>query len=295
MFAVLEIITPVFFVVLTGYFVARWQQTPMDVIGKLNIEVFVPALLIFVLSEKVPALVDVQSLAMIAAVVILGSGLVIWPLTILLKWDNRLVLPPVMFNNSGNLGLPLIVLAFGEKALPWAVAFFVVQVMLQFTVGILILERRFNLLILLKNSIFMSAIVGLLMYFFDVHVPAMILPGVEMMSQVSIPLMLIILGGHLANAGFSEWKFGFFVGLLTPLSGFIAALFALSIFTVTPQQQGAVLLFSALPPAVINALLAQKYGLDTARSASIVIMGNFMAVLVLSLVLYIVLPVASIN
>lgn len=284
--AVLQITVPVFFIILTGFLFTRWRQPRIDLIGKINIELFVPVLLIYVLSEKLPALNEIGPIIIAGLVVVLGSGLLVWPVLKLYKLDVRLILPPVMFNNSGNLGLPLAVLAFGEKALPWAVALFVVQVLLQFTVGVLILERRLNPVVLLKNPIFMSTLIGIGMYMAGLHVPALLLPGVKMLSEVAIPLMLIVLGGHLASAGFEAWKVGLIGAILTPLSGVLAAFAAIWLLPIPAEQQGLVILFGALPPAVMNAVLAEQYDLDRASSASIVAMGNVLAVVVLTVVLY---------
>ena len=290
--AVLQITVPVFFIILLGFLFTRWRQPRIDLIGKINIELFVPVLLIYVLSEKLPVLHEIQPLIMAGTAVVLGSGLLVWPVLELLKLDVRLILPPVMFNNSGNLGLPLAVLAFGDKALPWAVTLFVVQVLLQFTVGVLILERRLNPIVLLKNPIFMSTMMGITMYLTDIHIPSLFLPGVKMISDVAIPLMLVILGGHLASAGFEAWKVGVLGAILTPLSGILAALIAIALLPIPPEQQSLVILFGALPPAVMNAVLAEQYDLDPASSASIVAIGNVFAVAVLTAVLYVLMPAA---
>lgn len=288
--AVLQITVPVFFIILIGFLFTRWRQPRIDLIGAINIELFVPVLLIYVLSEKLPALNEIGPIIIAGVVVVLGSGLLVWPVLKLFNLDVRLILPPVMFNNSGNLGLPLAVLAFGDKALPWAVALFVVQVLLQFTVGVLILERRLNPVVLLKNPIFMSTLVGIVMYLTDLHIPSILLPGVKMLSDVAIPLMLIVLGGHLASAGFEAWKVGLIGAILTPLSGLIAAFAAIWLLPIPLEQQGLVILFGALPPAVMNAVLAQQYDLDRASSASIVAMGNVFSVVVLTTVLYVLAP-----
>ena len=59
-------------------------------------------------------------LAVAAALVVLGSGLLAWPRGRLFGFAPRVFLPPMMFNNSGNMGLPLALFAFGEAALPAA-------------------------------------------------------------------------------------------------------------------------------------------------------------------------------
>lgn len=77
---------------------------------------FVPALLFYVLSEKIPTSPEWQSIAWGTAIIVIGSGLLAWPVARLLKIPERVLLPSMMFNNSGNLGLPLAALAFGNLA-----------------------------------------------------------------------------------------------------------------------------------------------------------------------------------
>ena len=72
----------------------------------------------------------------------LGSGLVAWPLARLLQVETKTFVPPMMFNNSGNMGLPLAVLAFGEAALPAAVVLFLVENLLHFSLGAWMLDHR---------------------------------------------------------------------------------------------------------------------------------------------------------
>jgi predicted permease len=49
-----------------------------------------------------------------AAIVVFGTGLLAWPVARLLGVATNTFVPPMMFKNSGNMGLPLAVLAFGE-------------------------------------------------------------------------------------------------------------------------------------------------------------------------------------
>src|SRR5690606_27679352 len=74
-------------------------------------------------------------------VVVIGSGLAAWLLARLMKIDLRTLVPPIMFNNCGNLGLPLAVLAFGDVALAPAVVMFMISNLLHFSYGAWLLDR----------------------------------------------------------------------------------------------------------------------------------------------------------
>jgi predicted permease len=87
-------------------------------------DIFVPALVFAALASKSFDIGQNLPLLLGATGVVLGSGLLAWPVARLLGVANNTFVPPMMFKNSGNMGLPLAVLAFGEAALPAAVVLF---------------------------------------------------------------------------------------------------------------------------------------------------------------------------
>ncbi|MGB1479474.1 MAG: hypothetical protein ACPG9R_16995, partial [Marinobacter salsuginis] len=90
----------------------------------------VPMLVFAVLADQQAPLQEYARLALAATVVVLGSGIVLYPLAKVLKLNLKTFLPPMMFNNSGNMGIPLLVLAFGDEALPAAIVLFIVEMLL---------------------------------------------------------------------------------------------------------------------------------------------------------------------
>ena len=72
----------------------------------------------------------------------LGSGLLAWPFARLLHQDHRTWVPPMMFNNCGNMGLPLAVLAFGQPGFSAMVALFTISNLLHFTLGVRIIDQH---------------------------------------------------------------------------------------------------------------------------------------------------------
>src|SRR5699024_1864623 len=93
---------------------------------------------------------------------VLGSGLLAWPIARLCGWQPRTLVPTTMFNNCGNMGIPLAVFAFGEQALPTAVVLLVTTTALQFTLGLGILSGRFNLLTLLRHPMVLATLAGVI-------------------------------------------------------------------------------------------------------------------------------------
>ena len=108
---IFSIIFPILAIVLVGYFYGRRHAPDMAAANKLNIEIFVPALIFDVLSGKDFNLGEYQLLAVGGVAVIFGSGLLAWPIARLLKYQFKTFVPAMMFNNSGNMGVPLCLLS----------------------------------------------------------------------------------------------------------------------------------------------------------------------------------------
>lgn len=287
---VMQVTTPVFGVAALGYLYGRLQGRDMDSANRVNMNLFVPALLFYVLSEKIPPELNWAGAAIGATIVVLGSGLLAWPVARLLGIPGRTLLPSMMFNNSGNLGLPLAALAFGDALLPLAVVAFVVSAGLNFSLGIWYLSGQLHPRILATNPVFLATAAGIGCNTLGWHTPEILMPGLEMLSGVAIPLMLVALGVRLTNIDFSQWGIGLLGALLAPLTGIACALAAYWALDLDPDTTRVLILFGALPPAVMNFLLAERYQQDPAAVASIVALGNLASILVIPPVLFFILP-----
>src|SRR4030095_6898832 len=114
---ILGIILPVFVVILVGYLYARRFRPDMTQVNHLSMLILGPALIFSALASKEFDLG--ANLALIAGSVgvVLGSGLLAWPVARLAKVDYRTLVPTAMFNNCGNMGLPLALLAVRQAGL----------------------------------------------------------------------------------------------------------------------------------------------------------------------------------
>ncbi len=287
---ILSIVLPVFGLVLVGYLYARRHATDMSAANRVNLDVFVPALIFHVMSGEDFRLLDYLDLALGGLLVVLGSGVVALAVARPLGVARRTLLPPMMFNNSGNMGLPLALLAFGKEGLPAAVVLFLVENLLHFTVGVRILDRHSSLLALLRMPMILATLAGLTVSLLGIPVYAPLAQAIEMLGQVAIPLMLFALGVRLVDADLSHWRIGLAGGLLRPASGVLIALLVLPLLRLDGLLPGQLILFAALPPAVLNYMLAEKYDQEPVKVASIVIWGTLASLLVIPLTLAAILP-----
>ena len=282
---ILTITLPVFSIVFIGYIYGRFDNHDLDVTNKINMDIFLPALLLFILSEKISELQYVTDIFYATLIVVIGSGLITWLLCKLFHIPITTLVPPMMFNNCGNLGLPLAVFAFGEQALPLFVIAFVTSNTLHFSVGVWLVTGHFKIMTFLKNPVFVASVAGLTLNITGTHVPAMVLPGLEMIAAVSIPLMLATLGIKFANIKLSSMGIGVMAAILAPLVGLITAFLAIWLLDLNTEMTQVMLLFCILPPAVLNYMFAERYRQQPDQAASIVVIGNMFAVVSVPLIL----------
>ncbi len=158
---IVSIVFPVFAIVMAGYIYGRRHLPDLASANKVNMDVFTPALIFSVLSAENFEISAYGELALGAAFVVLGSGLLAYPVARLFNYDLKTFLPPVMFTNTGNMGLPLALFAFGESALPAAVMLFIVENTLHFTVGMKIMDRGARLLAIFRLPMLIATLGGL--------------------------------------------------------------------------------------------------------------------------------------
>lgn len=280
---------PLASIVLVAFFYARVRPTDMAVANRINISVFCPALIFSVMASKEFHIAQYLDLILAAAVVVLGSGLVVLPFCKWLKISPKTFIPPMMFNNSGNLGIPLIVLAFGESALPIAVVLFLTENLLHFTVGMYLLNPKSNPLNVLKMPMIIATMLGLVWSFQGWTLTPAVKVSVDMLGQIAIPLMLFALGVRMTSVDFGQWRLGVVSGLLCPLSGLIVAVIWQYFVGMSAQNFAYLLIFACLPPAVLNYMVAELYQQEPHKVASIVLISNIMSIAIIPCVLFYVL------
>jgi predicted permease len=97
--------------------------------------------------------------------------------------------------------------------------------------------------------------------------------------------MLVSLGVRMTQVDLSAWRVGLLGAILCPLFSVIAAFLILLVLPLEPIQRTQLLLFAALPPAVLNYMFAEKYQQSPTEVASMVVVGNALSLFVLSLML----------
>ncbi|MEO0344527.1 MAG: AEC family transporter [Pseudomonadota bacterium] len=283
---ILQIVAPVFLVVAMG---AGWiwlgQDFPVEFVTRFATKLAVPALIVVVLmqSELSSAAVTEMFFASIAgyvALLIVFAGFcVVFGLAI------RTYLAPLGFGNTGNLGLPLCLFAFGETGLEFAVVVFAVTSVLSFSVGIGLVSGKWSLRRLLSEPIFLGTVIGVALLYSDIHTPDWMTRFLELVGQMAIPLVLVTLGASLARltgqfflkaAGLSILK----IGMAVCIGWMVSRAFGLS-----GVAQSVLIVQLSTPVAVTSFMLAKLYGSEPDQVATLVITSTILSVLTLPFLL----------
>jgi predicted permease len=289
---VLAIVAPLFLIVSVGYFYGARVRPEMRITNQLIMDIFMPALILSVMIRDDFHPEQYLNLMLGGALIMLGSGVVAAAVARVAGFSWRSFVPPAMFSNWANLGIPLYVLSLGDAALGAGIMLVVIGNILCFTIGTYIYSGKLSGLDVLRTPIIIAVIIGILFNLVDASLPAPLERTVVMMGQVVIPLMLFSLGVRLTHVSWNDSAVGVTMALLCPAVGVPLAMLVSQLLPLSELHKDILILFGVLPPAVVNFMLAEQYRRDPAQVASMVLIGNFFALVSIPLVLLLVLSPA---
>ncbi len=262
---IIAVIGPVFLIIAIGYGYGRRNKPDLKAFNHVSLDVLGPLLVFTSLAGE-----DFRHAAFIAGgvTVILVSGLIAWPIARLARVSPRTFVPPMMFNNCGNMGLPLAVLAFGRAGLAAMVLLLVASTLLQFTLGSRIVSRHAEWKALATSPMIIASVLGLVFSALAWRVPSALMIGLKMLGDATLPMMLFALGVRLIDLSKRGWELGVLGAVVCPLSGIAGAYLAQFVLRLPPEQFAQLMLFASLPP----------YQQEPERVASLVLIGNAFAI-----------------
>jgi hypothetical protein len=283
---VLQIVAPVFLLAGTGFAWIRagWDY-PVGFVTQLAMTLAVPCLIFTALveTEIAPAALGTVAAAALATYAAVATALAL--LTRAAGLERRTYLAPLIFGNTGNLGLPLVFFAFAEEGLGYAVVVFAAMAVLQFTAGVWLVAGGGRPAQVLREPVVAATLLGALFLWQGWGVPAWLMNALELLGQMAIPLMLLTLGvavGRLTpgRLGQAAW--------LSLVKAGVSGGVALAVgraFGLEPVALAVLILQLMTPVAVTSYLLAEKYGADGDAVAGLVVVSTVMAVGTLPLTL----------
>lgn len=283
---VLNVVLPVFLLASLGFaWVKIGWDYPLEFVTRLSMTVAVPCLIFTALmqTEIDPAALSALSIAAVVAygVVTIGIAAVLWAAGLRM----RDYLAPLAFGNTGNLGLPLVMFAFGDVGLSYGVVVFAVMAIFSFTFGTWVVAGGGSLLKLVQEPMVAATILGAVFLWQGWETPVFLTNGLELAGQMAIPIMLITVG--VAVAGLNPGRVGRAV-LLSLAKLVICTGLAFAVgkwFALDPVAFGVLVIQVGTPVAVTSYLIAQKYGADAEAVASLVVVSTLISVVALPLIL----------
>ncbi|EKO3388408.1 AEC family transporter [Vibrio fluvialis] len=281
---VVSILFPVMALVCVGYAIGRWLNPDFRPINRINMDTFLPAL---VFSSLATMPLDTTQLPLIYAslIAVLIPGILMIPICKLGGWNFKAWAPLHMFRNSGNLAIPLFTYTFGETALSSAVLLFVVSACLHISLGLALLSKGGSFRQIFTAPVFIATVVAMLFNLSGTPVWKPLYEATALLGQAAVPVMLLSLGSQMTNMRLAGLRVGLISTAQSLTTGAVA--FALIYFFIPlpTMQLQMMVLFTMLPPAVMNYLFAERFHIEPTNVASMVLFGNFLCLFTLPLLL----------
>jgi predicted permease len=195
--------------------------------------------------------------------------------------SQRSFLPALTLGNTGNLGLPLCLFAFGEQGLGLAVAIYVTNSVLQFTLVPLLQSRVSLLRTILTTPIIYGAVAGLAVLTLDIELPVWLDNTIVTLGGLLIPLMLMALGNTVGGLKAHNLPRALLLGSARIVIAFGVAVGVSFALGLTGVAQGVLVLQGAMPAAVFSYLFAARYDRDADDIAGIVLVSTLLGALLL--------------
>ena len=287
---VFQIVAPVFILAAIGFtWVKIGWNYEIEFVTRIAMTLSVPAL-IFVALMKADISADTLSNLFLSSLIAYIGLTFIFRITVkILKLNMATYWAPLIFGNTGNLGLPLAMFAFGEVGLGYAVIVFAVMAVGSFSIGVWMVSGGGSLNKVFKEPMVWATLLGALFLIQGWQTPKWVTNTLELTGQMAIPLMLITLGVALARLKMKMISRAIILSILK-LIACIGVAWIVGIYFELNDVAFAVLVMQiATPVAVTSYLLAQKYGADANEVAGLVIASTVLSVFALPVLLGILL------
>lgn len=287
---VLDITAPVFILAAVGFgWVKFGFEYRVEFVTRLAMTLSVPCLIFVALMT---ADIDPQALGALSLASFTAYGfvsLIFLGIIKLRKLDISTYLAPLVFGNTGNLGLPLAMFAFGEEGLSYAIVVFAVMAILSFTIGVWVVAGGGSLLRVVKEPVVAATFLGALFLWQGWQTPTFLTNTLQLIGQMAIPIMLITLGVAIARLETRDMGRAVWLSSAKILVCVGAAYLAARWFDLGPIPSAVLIVQVATPVAVTSYLLAEKYGHDAQPVAGLVVASTLLSMISLPLILALVI------
>jgi len=286
----IDVLFPVFFIIGIGYYIGKKDpKFNTQFITNLAGTIGTPAMIFYTITTTGVTL-EIFIEYFIYAVIILGAfAFVGFFFLIFLKKDPITELPPLFLPNTGNMGVPICLFAYGTAGLGVASAIASVIILFHFTIGIFLASKKFSLSILIKNGPVYGIIVAVMFLYFDWDVPGYLENTTFLLTYTTIFLVLMALGVALTRLKVVSWTHAAILGAVRVILGPLIGFALINFLGLTGFMAGVLLIQSAMPSAVLTYLVGSMYSKKRAvdNIASVIVSSTLMSFVTVPIVVFI--------
>ena len=255
-----EVIFPVFFVVGIGYYLGK-KNPKIDTtfITNFGANIGSPAIVFYSVTTTGLTFSVFTDYFIYYLLAIIGFSIIGVIFLFFFKKDVIMELPPYILPNTGNMGLPICLFAYGANGLGVAGAISSLIILFHFTLGVFLASKKFNLEVITKSPAFYSVIISIIFLYFEIPVPNFVVNTTMLLTYATIFLILMSLGIALTRLK----VFSFYTSLIGsiarviigPIIGYLIILY----FNLSGYAAGVLLIQCSMPSAVLNYLVGSMY------------------------------------
>ena len=306
---IFNVVLPVFAIILCGYACGRLGvlgEASSEALNKFVYNVALPVLLFYSMARVEPAEIFQWSFI---AVVAIGNGIIMLLAMTISKvvYGNRLGETALFgmlstFGNTGFMGIPLAIVAFGEAAaLPAIIAtVFQSSVLLAIVATLIEIDQRsaekFDgadgsvvadvAAAICRNPLVLASVAGIAWSLGGLSLPAPVETFCQILSPAAGPSALFAIGlflvGKPLRRGLGETSV--MIALKLVISPLLTWWLVTRVFDLPALWAAVALLMSALPAAANCFVLAQNYGVYVQRTSAMILLSTVVAVFTVSVV-----------
>ena len=286
----IDVLFPVFFVIGVGYYLGK-KDPKFDTKFITNFagNIGTPAMIFYTITTTGVTLDIFIEYFIYAVIIICGFAVVGVVFLLFLKKDAITELPPLILPNTGNMGVPICLFAYGTEGLGVASAIASVIILFHFTIGVLLAKKSFSLDILIKNVPIYAIILSVIFLYFEWEVPGYIENTTFLLTYTTIFLVLMSLGIALTRLKVISWTHASILGAVRVIIGPIIGFALIKFLGLTGFAAGVLLIQSSMPSAVLTYLVGSMYSEKRAvdNVASVIVTSTLMSFITAPIIVYI--------
>ncbi|WP_375460109.1 AEC family transporter [uncultured Enterovirga sp.] len=202
----------------------------------------------------------------------------------------RTFLPSIAFPNAGNLGLPIALYGFGQEGLGYAIAYFSISSVANYTLGQTIASGRADWRGLARLPILYAVAIGVGLAFWKVELPGWIGSTIGLLGNITVPVLLLLLGSSLSQLKVGSMGRALFVSVVRIGLGAAVGFSVAAAFGLTGTLRAVLILQCSNPVAVYNYLFAQRWNNEPEAVAGVVVISTLISLVTIPLLLIVLLP-----